>query len=319
MEEIKLHQYQEKMRMFGYAERTVDSYGKDMALFMRYLAEKENLQSFNDLKPEHVKAWHAHLTFEKFPKAGDRKGKYHLAPSTVNARLISLRLFFKIMHQENLLPYDYAGLVVLPKKRKRLPRNVPTPDVIRRFLQVIVPNNPLTIRDRFLFELLYATGIRNEELRKSTLHQFNIQERVMLVTGKGSRDRVVPIGEWVIPYALEYLHCGRPYLVRLIASDLLFPTRNGRMMDSSTLDKNVKRYAQAAGITINMSPHVFRHACATHMIQAGADIRYVQELLGHRDLGSTQVYTSVTITDLKKAHAKYHPANRDDFEPAAGA
>ena len=141
----------------------------------------------------------------------------------------------------------------------------------------------------------------------------------MLVTGKGSRDRVVPIGEWVIPYALEYLHCGRPYLVRLIASDLLFPTRNGRMMDSSTLDKNVKRYAQAAGITINMSPHVFRHACATHMIQAGADIRYVQELLGHRDLGSTQVYTSVTITDLKKAHAKYHPANRDDFEPAAGA
>jgi integrase/recombinase XerD len=317
MEEIRLHQFREKMAVFGYAERSVDGYGKDIALFMKYLEEKENVKSFLDLKPEHVKAWHAHLTFEKFPKAGDRRGKYHLSNSTVSGRLLSLRLFFKLMHQENLLPYDYTVYVTVPKKRKALPRNIPTVEEMRRLLQVIVPDNPLGIRDRFMFELLYAAGIRNEELRKLPLHRLNIQERMILVTGKGSKDRAVPLGEWVIPYALEYLHCGRPWLVRNTPSDLLFPTRNGNMMDASTLDKLVKGYAREAGLVLRISPHTFRHACATHLLQAGADIRYVQELLGHNSLDSTQIYTRVTIGDLKKAHAKYHPANQDGFGSAA--
>jgi integrase/recombinase XerD len=316
MEEIKLHQFREKMQLFGYAERSVDSYGKDIVLFFKFLEEKENVKSILDLKPEHIKAWHAYLTFEKFPKAGDRRSKQHLSNSTVGSRLLSLRLFFKIMHQENLLPYDYTSCIVVPKKRKPLPKNIPTAEEMRRFLQSIVPDSPLGIRDRFMFELLYATGIRNEELRKLPLHRLNIQDRMILVTGKGAKDRAVPLGEWVIPYVLEYLHCARPWLVRNTQSDLLFPTRNGNMIDASGLDKMVKGYAQKAGITVKMSPHTFRHACATHMLQGGADIRYVQELLGHNSLDSTQVYTRVTIGDLKKAHAKYHPANKDDFGTA---
>jgi integrase/recombinase XerD len=139
------------------------------------------------------------------------------------------------------------------------------------------------------------------------------------VTGKGSKDRVVPIGEWVIPYALEYLHTARPWLVRLTKTDLLFPSCNGRLLDGQALGWIIRTYTAKAGLTMRITPHTMRHACATHMIQEGADIRYVQELLGHEDLNSTQIYTRVTIGDLKKAHLKYHPANKDEFrdEPTA--
>lgn len=314
MEEIKLHQFKEKLQLFGYAKRTCREYLDDVRRFLKYLTEKENLQSLLEIKPEHVKGWQAYLTFEK-SEVYDRR----LAGSTVRNRLQTVKGFFKIMHEENLLPYDYTACIVLPKAQRLLPKAVPDVQTIRKLLQAATPDSPLGIRNRFMLELMYATGIRSQELRELTLHRFNIQDRTLHITGKGSKDRVVPVGEWVIPYALEYLHAARPWLVRLTKTDLLLPTRNGHMIDSKNLTHIIKLHRQKAGLTMRITPHSFRHACATHMIQEGADIRYVQELLGHEDLNSTQIYTRVTIGDLKKAHLKYHPANRDEFrdEPAA--
>jgi integrase/recombinase XerD len=313
MEEIKLHQFREKLELFGYAARTVEAYVNETAQFFQYLKDKENLSSLADLQISHVKAWQAWLTFEKFSRAGSRANAQRLTAGTVTNRLVAVKTFFKTMHQEGLLPYDYSHRVIVPKKRKPLPRNIPTVEEMRRLLQTAVPDNPLGIRDRFIMELLYATGIRSCELRTLSVYDFNIQERVLYIRGKGNKDRMAPVGNWVIPYALEYLHAARPWLVRTTKTQLLFCCRNGQMLDSSMLHKIVTMYREKAGFTTKLSPHTFRHACATHMLQAGADIRYVQELLGHSDLSSTQIYTRVSIGDLKQAHEKFHPANRDDF------
>jgi integrase/recombinase XerD len=313
MEEIKLHQFKEKLELAGYAKRTINDSEKIVRMFFDYLREKEGVNSLGQLTPEHVKAWQTYQTFEKFEHAGDRKGRHHLARNTLAYRFMTLRTFFRIMHRENLLPYDYSNIIVVPKRRKPLPKNIPTPEQMRSILQAAVPDNPLGIRDRFMLELMYATGIRNSEVRGVTVGDLNLQERTLFVRGKGAKERLVPVGEWVMPYALEHIHTARPWLARRTKTNLLFPTRNGWQIDASMLHKIVNFYCAKAGLTMKISPHLFRHACATHMIQQGADIRYVQELLGHEDLGSTQIYTRVTITDLKKAHAKYHPANRDDF------
>lgn len=314
MEQIKLHQFKEKLQLLGYAKRTCQEYTEDVGRFFKYLEERENLQSILDLAPEHVKAWQAFLTFEK-----SKLYKRRLASGTVQHRLQTMKTFFKIMHEEKLLPYDYRSCIVFPKSQRTLPKSVPDVQTVRKLLQAAVPDNPFGIRDRFMLELLYATGIRSEELRDLTLYRLNMQDRTLHITGKGAKDRIVPIGEWVIPYALEYQHAARPWLVRLTKTDLLFASRNGRRLDSKSLCWIVRTYRDKAGLTMRITPHSLRHACATHMIQEGADIRYVQELLGHDDLNSTQIYTRVTIGDLKKAHLKYHPANRDDFrdEPVA--
>jgi site-specific recombinase XerD len=313
MEEMKLHQFKEKLELLGYAKRTIDDSEKIMRGFFGYLREKENLTSLEQLTAEHVKSWQTYLTFEKFGQAGDRRGMHHLARNTLAYRFMTLRMFFRVMHRESLLPYDYSSVVVVPKRRKPIPKNIPTPEQMRQIIQAAVPDNPLGIRDRFMLELMYATGIRNTEVRCACLNDLNLQERTLFVKGKGGKERLVPVGDWVMPYALEHIHTARPLLARRTKTNLLFPTRNGWQLDTSMLHKIVNFYRAKAGLTIKISPHLFRHACATHMIQQGADIRYVQELLGHEDLGSTQIYTRVTIGDLKKAHAKYHPANRDDF------
>ena len=134
-----------------------------------------------------------------------------------------------------------------------------------------------------------------------------------MVTGKGSRDRVVPVGGWVMPYLLEYLEAARPRLINpRDPLPLLFLSKNGRMITFANLGDLIRKYCKRAGIETNITPHTFRHACATHLLRAGADIRYVQELLGHAQLSTTQIYTKIDITFLKQAHKKYHPREKAD-------
>lgn len=307
MEDIKLLQFKEKMELFGYAYRTVESYVNEVKLFSRYLKEVENVTVLTELEEQHIKAWQVYLTFGKF-----RDGK-NLTSGTVVNRLRAVKTFFNIMHKENLCPADHSASIMLPKAHKPLPKNIPTTEDMRRLLKAAGTESPIAIRDRLMMELMYATGIRSEEIRSLVLQRMNIQERTLFITGKGSKDRVVPIGEWVLPYAVEYLHTARKYLTRLKDTGLLFPTKNGWQLDGSGLHKIIQGYKKNAGLPMRISPHTFRHACATHMIQAGADIRYVQELLGHSTLDTTQIYTRVTIKDLKEAHRKFHPGNREDF------
>jgi integrase/recombinase XerD len=240
MEELRLRQFEEKLRLFGYAERTIMDNVIEMKRFFTYLEEKENITALDQLQPEHVKAYQAYLAFEKFTGAGDRKSACHLSRNTVRQRLFALRSFFRIMYHEKLFPYDYSPYLVLPKKRRSLPKNIPTQEEIRRIIQAAVPDNPIGIRDRFLLELLYATGIRSSEIRALSLNDLDIQERTLFIgQAKGGKQRLVPVGEWVLPFALEHLHTARPYLVRLTKAKLLFPSRNGWPLDASMLHKIV--------------------------------------------------------------------------------
>lgn len=305
METIKLHQFAEKLELLGYSKRCVKDYPYDFSLFLRYLADKENITSTADIKPEHITAYHTYLHYAKF-----RKGR-HLAVSTIVKRLDAIKKFYAVMHSEGYIEQNLATQITVPKKKRTIPRRVPNESDMQKLLDAIVPCDPLTRRDRALFELLYATGLRSEEVRTVCLEHLDRNEKTLFVTGKGSKDRIVPVGDWVMPYLLEYLETARPKLINSkLPVAYIFVTKNGRQINAQNLGDLLRKYTTKAGLDIKISPHTLRHACATHLLKGGADIRSVQELLGHSDLSSTQIYTKVDITFLKEAHRKYHPRER---------
>jgi integrase/recombinase XerD len=307
MDEIKLHQFAEKLELLGYSRRVVADYPAYVRLFFKYLEEKENIHSLDEVKPEHLKAYHSHLHYEKL-----NKGKY-ISSATVCARLLAVKTFYRVMFGERLSAHDYAALITMPKRKIPLPKHVPTEDDMRKLLDSIETMNPITIRDRAMLELMYASGIRSDEVRSLTLNDLDLTEKTILVHGKGSKDRVVPVGDWVLPYLREYLETGRPKLINpREPAELVFVSKNGRKITTANLGDLIKKYARYANLSVPLTPHRFRHACATHLLKAGADIRYVQELLGHADLSSTQVYTKLDISFLKQAHRKYHPREKQD-------
>lgn len=302
MDKIKLYQFREKLELLGYSKRAVKDYPDYVRLFFEYLEKEEDVQSINDIKPEHITAYHAWLQYKR------RKNGKYLSTVTVRRRLECVKTFYRVMHREKLVENDLAPEIITPKRQQPLPKHIPNEKEMKKLLDSIKPANPIGIRDRAMLELLYATGVRNEELRSVTMSNLDLTEKTLFVTGKGSKDRIVPVGEWVIPWLMEYLHAARPKLANTRKPcDILFLSKNGRMITNANLGDLIKKYAKRAGLQIPITPHSFRHACATHLLKGGADIRYVQELLGHADLSATQIYTKIDITFLKKAHKQYHP------------
>jgi integrase/recombinase XerD len=301
MEQIKLHQFAEKMDMAGYAKRTVQDYVAAMRLFVRYLDDKEDVKGWEDITAEHIRAYQAYIQFGKSNKGRQLSGK------TVAGRLGAIKMFFRIMYREKLLPADAGESIRLPIVRKHLPRHVPSLEDTLRLLKAAEPVNTLAIRDRAMLELLYATGIRSEELRNITIDDYDTAENRLFIRGKGAKDRIVPVGAWVTPYIEAYLEKSRICLVKPHKpTSLMFVTNHGNKLARNELWYIVHKYSAKAGISPVM-PHAIRHACATHLLHNGADIRIVQELLGHSSLASTQIYTRVDITQLHRAHARFHP------------
>jgi integrase/recombinase XerD len=308
MDEIKLHQFAEKLDLLGYSKRVQKDYPESVQLFFKYLQNNEGVKSVDEVTEAHVTAYHTYLQYNKL-----KKGSY-LSSSAVRMRLGTVKTFFKVMRDEKLLEQDLAECIVLPKRNAPLPKHIPSESEMKALLDSINPRDPLTLRDRTILELLYATGIRNQEARSLTVDELNLSEKTLLIHGKGSKDRVVPIGDWVVPYVYEYLEVARPKLMNISSkpTQLVFLSKNGRMITKANLGDLIKKYAKRAGIKTHTTPHSLRHACATHLLKNGADIRYVQELLGHADLSSTQIYTKLDITFLKQAHRKYHPREKDE-------
>lgn len=301
MEAIKLHQFAEKLDMAGYAKRTVEDYVAAVRLFVDYLDEKEDVTSWNDITEQHLTAYQAYIQFGK-----PTKGK-PLSAKTVGGRLGAIKVFYRLMYKEKLLPADLGERLRLPIIRKHLPRHVPSQEDTHKLLSAAEPSNTLAIRDRAILELLYATGIRSEELRSIILDDYDHTENRLFVRGKGAKDRIVPVGTWVTPYIDTYLVNSRPKLIRMQKpTNRMFLTNHGNTLARNDLWYMVQRYALKAGVRPVM-PHALRHACATHLLHNGADIRIVQELLGHSSLASTQIYTRVDITQLHRAHARFHP------------
>jgi integrase/recombinase XerD len=231
-----------------------------------------------------------------------------LTAGTQLSALVPLKTFFKWLARENFILYNPASELQLPKQPQRLPRNIPTMQEVEAILmQADVADAP-GLRDRALLETLYSTGMRRTELVNLKLFDVDLARHIVFVReGKGKRDRVIPIGQRACRWIDKYLLEARP---QLLAGDnqSLFLTNYGQTLPPQFVTSKVKRYMEFAGIAKAGSAHLMRHACATHMLENGADIRYIQVMLGHANLQTTEVYTHVSIDKLQQIHAATHPA-----------
>ncbi len=229
-----------------------------------------------------------------------------LSPSTTARRLVAIRTFFRFLIMEKISDSDPTENVEAPRTFKYLPSYLSNEEVVR-LLEAPDIAVPEGLRDRAMLEVLYATGVRVSEVTKLSLEGLNAGAGFILVMGKGSKERVVPLGEiaadWVERYGAE----ARPKLLGERTSRVLFVTRRGRAMTRQNVWFFVKRYALKAGISKTISPHTLRHSFATHLLENGADLRSVQILLGHADISTTQIYTHIEQERLKKIYKRFHP------------
>jgi integrase/recombinase XerD len=224
-----------------------------------------------------------------------------------NARLLStLKRFYRWGVAQAGMKSDPSGLIKMPKLPQSIP-HVLSERQVEALLQAPDTTTPLGLRDRAILELMYATGLRVSEVVTLPFEQLNLSAGLVQVTGKGSKERIVPLGEWAIEWVERYQRDARPQLVGQKWVATLFVSRLGRPMTRQTLWHRVKNLALSAGIEAALSPHGLRHAFATHLINHGADLRTVQLLLGHSDLSTTQIYTHVAKARLQQLHQQHHP------------
>ncbi|WP_392567007.1 site-specific tyrosine recombinase XerD [Utexia brackfieldae] len=228
--------------------------------------------------------------------------------ATSSARLLSaIRRLFQYLYREKYRTDDPAAILSSPKLPKNLPKDL-TEKQVEKLLQVPRHDDPIELRDKAMLEVLYATGLRVTELVSLEINDISLRQGVVRIIGKGNKERLVPLGEEAIYWIEYFFQYGRDDLLKSGPIDVLFPSRLGKKMTRQTFWHRIKYYAILAGINIEMlSPHVLRHAFATHLLNHGADLRVVQMLLGHSSLSTTQIYTHVATERLKKLHQQHHP------------
>ncbi len=223
------------------------------------------------------------------------------------ARLLScLRQFYQHALREGWVQVDPSTRIDAPKLGRPLPKSL-TEEEVEALLEAPDQNTPEGFRDRTMLELLYATGLRVSELVGLRLEQVGLSQGVVRVTGKGDKERLIPLGEDAVDWLDRFLKGTRPELLKERFCSEIFPTRRGACMTRQAFWYRIKKHAQTAGINKHLSPHTLRHAFATHLLNHGADLRVVQMLLGHSDLSTTQIYTHVAQERLKSLHAAHHP------------
>jgi integrase/recombinase XerD len=276
----------------GLSPHTRSAYRTDLLAFARWLEGRGlTLESLGrDAVLDHL---------------GWRLSEGYQARST--ARFLSgLRSFYKYALREGRVAEDPTLLVSMPQLGAPLPKSLSEADV-EALLAAPDTEDTLGLRDRTMLEVLYATGLRVTELISLTLDEINLREGSLRVFGKGSKERLIPLGEEAIAWLEDYLKTARPLLLGGQPGDILFPSQRGTPMTRQTFWHRIKLHAQVAGIRTSLSPHTLRHAFATHLLNHGADLRTVQMLLGHTSLSTTQIYTHVARVRLQQLHAQHHP------------
>ncbi|AUI85324.1 site-specific tyrosine recombinase XerD [Vibrio azureus] len=277
----------------GLSENTMASYRNDTVKLLIWMEENNYRLDFISLS--------GLQEFQNYLMDNDYK-------QTSRARMMSaIRSLFQYLHREKMRVDDPSALLVNPKLPKRLPKDISEEDV-EALLNAPDPNDAIELRDKAMLELLYATGLRVTELVSLTMENISLRQGVVRIIGKGGKERLVPMGENAIDWVEQFMQQGRPTLLGETTSDVVFPSKRARQMTRQTFWHRIKYYAVIAGIdTDNLSPHVLRHAFATHLLNYGADLRVVQMLLGHSDLSTTQIYTHVATERLKQIHSQHHP------------
>ncbi len=284
----------------GLADNTLSGYRNDLEQFAAWLAAQQPASSLGSCRRDEL---FAYLAARSQPIPGKKRG--YSARST--ARLLSaLRHFYRLLQRDGQIAEDPTLLVDAPKLPRSLPKALAESEV--ESLLRAPPDTALGLRDRAMLELMYATGLRVSELVGLRADQVNLRQGVLRVTGKGGKERLVPIGELAADWLQRYLGESRPLLVKGARVDALFVTARRAGMTRQMFWILVKKHAQAVGIASQrISPHVLRHSFATHLLNHGADLRALQMLLGHSSLSTTQIYTLVAKEGLKRLHQQHHP------------
>lgn len=277
----------------GLSDNTIQSYTSDLKLFANWLHEFDI--TLHEVETEHVLSY-----LSERVQAG-------IAARTTARLLSSLKRFYNLLSREGLVSGDPTALVDAPKIGRPLPGSLSEAQV-ERLLNAPDPDSPEGVRDRAMLELTYASGLRVSELIELKLPQINTTAAVMRVTGKGNKERLLPVGDLALEYLEQYMQSARDELLKGNGTcDRVFVTRRGGGLTRQAFWYRVKKYAQLAGIKQSLSPHTLRHAFATHLVNNDADLRVVQLLLGHSNISTTQIYTHVAAERLKSLHSEHHP------------
>lgn len=282
----------------GLSPNTIESYERDITYYLEFLG-KRDIQALIDSSQQDITLFLLELK---------QNGK---SPATRSRMIVALRMFYQFMHRENVLEHDPTRNLESPRAQLKLPKVISMQEV-ERLLDAPETSDPAGIRDKTMLELLYATGMRVAELVSLNRDQLQLSMGFVRVIGKGSKERIVPYGRMASEWLLTYIEEARPVLEQKKRTgkpeqEALFINQRGTRLTRQGFWKIIKKYAQASGIHKNISPHTLRHSFATHLLENGADLRAVQEMLGHTDISTTQIYTHVTHSRMKLIYDKTHP------------
>jgi len=277
----------------GLSANTISAYSHGLNRFLEHLRRK-GIEEIKDISKNDIRAF---LVILK---------KRGLSSKTIVRNLVSIRTFLRFLNEEGFLPVNPAEEIESPKVTQTLPQILSLKEVEQLLEQPDV-KTPLGIRDRAMLEILYATGMRVSELTQLPVHHINLEAGYVILYGKGSKERVVPIGSEAMKWVQLYLKETRERLSKGRESPFLFTNRSGKRMSRQQFWKNIKTHGRRAHLRKRITPHLLRHSFASHLLEGGADLRSVQMMLGHVDISTTQIYTHVTGERLKRIHQRYHP------------
>ena len=273
---------------------TISAYMTDLELYGEFLVKYQNLKDIAEVTEEHINKYIASLK------------RANLSKQTISRKIIAIKEFHKYLVSEtDIVKEDPAKFIDLPKPSKPLPV-VLSKDEIDRMLDSIETDTPLGLRNKAMIETLYASGLRISELVGLTLADIHLREKYIVVVGKGNKERMVPLGDMAVVALRNYIEKGRPFLSKK-PGNTLFYNYQGNSISRQSLYKYIVKLAKDNGIEKEISPHTIRHSFATHLLEGGTDLRIVQELLGHEDISTTQIYTHIDRLRLKEMYEHTHP------------
>ena len=275
--------------------KSIEAYKRDLTRYIDFLEEEKDINNLEEISPKHIRGFIRVLN------------DAHLAPASITRSFSSIRSYHSFLSGENLVQQNPSQLLDAPKPSRKLPVVLAVEEV-NRILGVIDTAKPLGRRDLAILEVLYSAGVRVSELCDLRMIDLVLDSDMIRVTGKGNKERFVPIGPRAQECINNYLKFDRPTLSKKDKNlGKIFLSRNGRPLTRMTVNIILKKWAQVSGLKKKVSPHTFRHSFATHLLEGGADLRVVQEMLGHVDISTTQIYYDMDREHLKEVHRSFHP------------
>lgn len=282
------------------SENTISNYLFDLDKFINYLNDEQSIDKVGLVTDKLIESYIYFLRNKK-----SKTGEYYSIKS-INRHISSLKTFFKYLLAEKNIETNPTDIIDAPKSTRNLPEVLTIQEIDKMFMQTNIEDK-FEIRDRAIMETMYASGLRVSETVSLRINDIFFKEGIVRVFGKGSKERIVPIGSSAIKYINLYLENSRPYFAKSFSEDFIFLNFRGKYLTRMAIWNIIQKYSSRAGIKKAMHPHILRHSFATHLLEGGADIRIIQEMLGHSDISTTQIYTHIDREYLIEVHKTYHP------------